>query len=149
MTAVFHFSQAPGHLIRRAQQIAVAEFTRCTTEHDVTPVQFAFMNAMLQTPGLDQVTLAQQVAFDAATSGSVIGRLETKGWVRRGTDLQDRRRKLLYVTPKGEQVLVRMHDAVAKAQSNILAPLAPEEQATFMRLLAALVAGHEQSGSGG
>ena len=29
----------------------------------------------------DQVTLAGRVAFDAATSGSVIGRLEARGWV--------------------------------------------------------------------
>jgi DNA-binding MarR family transcriptional regulator len=147
MTAVFNFGQAPGHLIRRAQQIAVAEFTRCAAEHDVTPVQFAFMNAMLDTPGLDQVTLANRVAFDAATSGSVIGRLEAKGWVQRLADVQDRRRKLLYVTPEGAKALQHMHKAVAQAQKNILAPLTAKDQATFMRLLAQLVAGHEQSGA--
>lgn len=127
----------------------MAEFTRCAAEHGVTPVQFAFMNAMLQTPGLDQVTLAQRVAFDAATSGSVIGRLEAKGWVQRRADVQDRRRKLLYVTPEGARALQGMHAAVAQAQDNILAPLPPGDQETFMRLLARLVAGHEQSGAGG
>ncbi len=147
MTAVFNFGQAPGHLIRRAQQIAVAEFTRSAAEHDVTPVQFAFMNAMLDTPGLDQVTLANRVAFDAATSGSVIGRLEAKGWVQRLADVQDRRRKLLYVTSEGAKALQQMHKAVAQAQKNILAPLTAKDQATFMRLLAQLVAGHEQSGA--
>ena len=86
MPKSFDFAQAPGHLIRRAQQIAVAEFTREAAAHDVTPVQFAFMNAMMDTPGVDQITLANQVAFDAATSGSVIGRLEAKGWVRREAD---------------------------------------------------------------
>ena len=144
-SAVFDFAQAPGHLIRRAQQIAVAEFVRATADHDVTPVQFAFMNAMMDTPGVDQITLANRIAFDAATSGSVIGRLEAKGWVRREADAHDRRRKLLYVTPEGAAALKRMNAAVQRAQEKILAPLAPEDQDTFMRLLAQLVAGHEAS----
>lgn len=140
----FDFAQAPGHLIRRAQQIAVAEFARATADLGVTPVQFAFMSAMLDTPGVDQITLAKQVAFDAATSGSVIGRLEAKGWVRREADTQDRRRKLLFVTPEGAAALAGMNAAVAQAQRNMLAPLAAKDQDVFMRLLAQLVAGHER-----
>ena len=146
MPSLFDFAQAPGHLIRRAQQIAVAEFTRVVAEHEVTPVQFAFMNAMLDTPGVDQVTLANRVAFDAATSGSVIGRLEAKGWVRREADALDRRRKLLFITPEGARAVQAMTGAVAFAQQNILSPLSAAEQKTFMRLLAKMVAGHEQSG---
>lgn len=147
MPRPFDFAQAPGHLIRRAQQIAVAEFVREAAQHDVTPVQFALMNALLDTPGVDQITLANRVAFDAATSGSVIGRLEAKGWVRREADAQDRRRKLLYITAEGTRALQGMNAAVARAQQNILAPLSAQDQASFMRLLAQLVAGHEQSGS--
>ena len=143
MPSSFDLAQAPGHLIRRAQQIAVAEFTRAAADHDVTPVQFAFLKAMMDTPGADQITLANQVAFDAATSGSVIGRLEAKGWVRREADTQDRRRKRLFVTPEGAAALEGMNAAVAQAQINMLAPLAPQDRAEFMRLLAQLVAGHE------
>ena len=145
MPTLFDFAQAPGHLIRRAQQIAVAEFARETAEHEVTPVQFAFMNAMMETPGVDQITLANRVAFDAATSGSVIGRLEAKGWVRREADPLDRRRKLLFITPEGARAVQAMTSAVALAQENILAPLSAQEQKTFLRLLAKMVAGHEQA----
>lgn len=148
MPTPFDFAQAPGHLIRRAQQIAVAEFTRETAEHEVTPVQFAFMNAMMETPGVDQITLANRVAFDAATSGSVIGRLEAKGWVRREADPLDRRRKLLFITPEGARAVQAMTSAVALAQENILAPLSAQEQKTFLRLLAKMVAGHEQATEG-
>jgi DNA-binding MarR family transcriptional regulator len=145
MSKRLDIAQAPGHLIRRAQQIAVAEFARATAEHDVTPVQFAFLSAVLDTPGEDQVTLAKRVAFDAATSGSVIGRLEAKGWVRREADAQDRRRKLLYATAEGVAALQGMNAAVAQAQQNILAPLSHADQAGFMRLLAKLVEGHESA----
>jgi DNA-binding MarR family transcriptional regulator len=83
------------------------------------------------------------VAFDAATFGSVIGRLESKGWVRREADLQDRRRKLLWVTPEGEAAARQMRRAVAKAQVRILEPLAPQEREQLVSLLDKLVAAHE------
>jgi DNA-binding MarR family transcriptional regulator len=112
---------------------------------DVTPVQFAILNALLDTPGVDQITLAKHVAFDPATSGSVIGRLESKGWVVRRADEVDRRRKLLVLTPAGLDALAGMQSAVAAVQSTILMPLTAPEQAQFMHLLSRLVAGHEAS----
>jgi DNA-binding MarR family transcriptional regulator len=143
MAKSFDFQHAPGHLIRRAHQLAVAIFMEETGAFDVTPVQFAILNALIEDPGEDQVTLAGKVAFDAATFGSVIGRLEAKGWVRREAAATDRRRKLLWVTPQGEDAALQMKRAVAKAQSRILAPLEAPERQQLMSLLGKLVAGHE------
>jgi DNA-binding MarR family transcriptional regulator len=146
MPKSFDFQQAPGHLIRRAHQVAVAVFMEETGEHDVTPVQFAILNALIDDPGEDQVTLAGKVAFDAATFGSVIGRLEAKGWVRREADAVDRRRKLLWVTAAGEEAAAAMKRAVARAQKRILGPLDAREKDQLMRLLAKLVQGHQAGG---
>ena len=66
MAKSFDFQHAPGHLIRRAHQLAVAIFMEETAEFDVTPVQFAILNALIDVPGEDQVTLSGHVAFDAA-----------------------------------------------------------------------------------
>ncbi len=143
MARSFDFEHAPGHLVRRAHQTAVAIFMEETSEFEVTPVQFAILNALIDDPGEDQVTLAGRVAFDAATSGSVIGRLEAKGWVRREADPADKRRKLLWVTPEGEAVALRMKRAVARSQTRILAPLDAAERAQLVQLLGKLVAGHE------
>ena len=63
MVKSFNFSDAPGHLIRRAQQLAVAIFMEETAGFDVTPVQFAILNALIDDPGEDQTTLSQRVAF--------------------------------------------------------------------------------------
>ena len=145
MAKSFDFEHAPGHLVRRAHQLAVAVFMEETGDFDVTPVQFAILNALIDDPGEDQVTLAGRVAFDAATSGSVISRLESKGWVRREADPADRRRKLLWVTPEGEQVALRMKRAVARAQARIVAPLDAPERAQLVQLLGKLVAGHESA----
>jgi DNA-binding MarR family transcriptional regulator len=143
MVKSFDFQHAPGHLIRRAHQVAVAIFMEETADYDVTPVQFAILNALIDDPGEDQVTLAGQVAFDAATFGSVIGRLESKGWVRREADAVDRRRKLLWVTPEGEAAAAAMKRAVTRAQGRILGPLDAHERRQLVGLLGKLVAGHE------
>jgi DNA-binding MarR family transcriptional regulator len=143
MAKSFDFQHAPGHLVRRAHQIAVAVFMEETQGFGITPVQFAILNALMDDPGEDQVTLSARVAFDAATSGSVIGRLEAKGWVRREPDPMDKRRKLLWVTPEGEKAALAMKRAATRAQSRIVGPLAPAEREQLVVLLGKLVAGHE------
>lgn len=139
MSESYDFVQAPGHLIRRAQQMAVSVFAEHLAAFDVTPVQFAILNALMDTPGTDQVSLAARVALDAATSGSVIGRLEAKGWVRRQPSPQDRRRKLLWLTAKGKKAVLAMAPRVTQVQALILQPLPAQEQQQFMDLLAKLV----------
>jgi DNA-binding MarR family transcriptional regulator len=139
MSQSFDFAHAPGHLIRRAQQIAVAVFAEHLAAFDVTPVQFAILNALMDAPGTDQVSLASRVAFDAATFGSVIGRLETKGWVRREASPHDRRRKLLWLTLEGEKAVLTMAPQVAQVQALILQPLQAQEQQQLLGLLAKLV----------
>ncbi|MBE2262391.1 MAG: winged helix-turn-helix transcriptional regulator [Burkholderiaceae bacterium] len=143
MASPFDFKHAPGHLIRRAHQLSVAIFMDEAAAFEVTPVQFSIINALMDTPGVDQVTLATRVAFDAATSGSVIGRLEARGWIRRQVDPADKRRKLLWVTQAGEKAAIQMKKAVTRVQKRILSPLDAAEQALFLELLDRLVAGHE------
>ena len=147
MVKSFNFGDAPGHLIRRAQQQAVAIFMQETAEYDATPVQFAILNALMDDPGEDQITLAKRVAFDPATLGSVVGRIEAKGWVTRKADPTDRRRKLLWITPLGETVALGMKLAVGKAQERILAPLEAHERVQMLGLLTKLVSGHEDLAS--
>ena len=145
MAKSFDFQHAPGHLIRRAHQLSVAIFMEETGGSDITPVQFAILNALIEDPGEDQVTLAGKVAFDAATFGSVIGRLETKGWVRREADELDRRRKRLWVTAEGARAAGAMNRAVAKAQNRILEPLNAAERRRLVTLLGKLVSHHENA----
>jgi DNA-binding MarR family transcriptional regulator len=143
MSDIFDYQHAPGYLIRRAHQVSVAMFAAGMVDFDLTPVQFAMLNALMDEPGEDQITLASKVAFDAATSGAVISRLEIKGLLRRDADPQDKRRKLLSLTSAGEQMVEAMKTAVEQVQKNILAPLAEAEAQELSRLLGKLIAGHE------
>jgi DNA-binding MarR family transcriptional regulator len=129
----------PGHLIRRAQQIAVAVFMDECGRFDVTPVQYAALTAIGVQPDIDATRLSQLIALDRSTTGSVLERLEAKALVQRNASPEDRRIKLLRLSDSGRALLREVEAAVERAQQRIVAPLQPDERKTFLRLLARLV----------
>lgn len=130
---------APGHLIRRCQQIAVAIFVDETRDFDLTPVQYAALFVVRAQPGVDQTRLVNLIALDRSTIGSVVERLEAKGFISRQAGTEDRRTKRLYPTASGLALIASVTDAVERAQHRILAPLSATERAQFMTMLARLV----------
>ena len=129
----------PGHLIRRAQQIAVAIFMEECRHLDLTPVQYAALVAARDLPGIDATRLSEVIAYDRSTLGGVIERLEEKGWLERRAAPADRRTKQLHLTAAGGRLLESAEPHVRRAQERILEPLAAEERQAFMRLIGALV----------
>lgn len=129
----------PGHYIRRLQQIAVGLFMEETQSFDITPVQFAALNAITAQPGIDQRTLASGIGFDTSTIGGVVDRLEAHGWVTRQVCPKDRRARLLHATVDGLQILERVSGAVMETQKRIVAPLPAAERKEFLRMLKLLV----------
>ena len=122
----------PGHLIRRAHQRSVAAFADALGR-DVTPVQYAVLRMLQERPGIDQVTLAREVALDNSTTADIAARLEAKGWIVR--ELLARRQRALRLTAAGEAMLQQMLPRVAPMYHRLLDGLAPEEQAQFLALL--------------
>ena len=124
--------EQPGHLIRRAQQISVAMFVEALGR-DVTPVQYAILRMLQDRPGIDQVTLAREVALDNSTTADIAARLETKGWIHR--EVLPRRQRALRLTAEGEAVLARLRPGLKQMNDDLLSRLDAPERAEFMRLL--------------
>lgn len=129
----------PGFHIRRLQQIAVAIFLQETEAHGITPVQYAALQTVNDTPGLDQRSLARAIGFDTSTIAGVVDRLEARGWVRRNASPTDRRVRLLTITEAGQALLAAVRPDMLRAQARMLEPLPPAERAEFMRMLQVLV----------
>jgi DNA-binding MarR family transcriptional regulator len=129
----------PGHLIRRAQQIAVALFIEECAAVELTPVQYAALIAIREHPGIDATRLSALIAFDRSTLGNVLERLEARQLVERYASEEDKRVKLLKLTQSGIALADRAEAAVLRAQKRILKPLKPADRAKFMALLAQLV----------
>ncbi|WP_424140291.1 MarR family winged helix-turn-helix transcriptional regulator [Roseomonas chloroacetimidivorans] len=131
--------EQPGHLIRRANQMAWALFREETAELDVTPVQFSMLVAISDVPSIDATRLSELICIDRATVGNIVARLEARGFLTREVDTLDRRIKRLHVTPRGEEVIAAVCAVRARIGERLLSPLTRPERATFMRLVAKLV----------
>lgn len=122
----------PGHLIRRAHQRSVAAFAE-ELGRDVTPVQYAVLRMLQERPGIDQVTLAREVALDNSTTADIAARLESKGWIVR--EVLPRRQRRLLLTEEGAAVLARLVPGIHRLQATLLTSLEPAERVEFLRLL--------------
>jgi DNA-binding MarR family transcriptional regulator len=127
--------EMPGHLIRRAHQVSGAVFAAQLAGFDLTSVQYAAMEAIAAQPGIDATRLSELIAFDKATLGGVLDRLEAKGLLARQPSHQDRRAKSVSLTDAGAALLRRVGPHVVAAQVEMMRPLSRAEQAQFIALL--------------
>ena len=124
----------PGHLIRRAQQIAVSLF-HTTMSNGVTPIQYCVLRVLQDHPGIDQVTLARLCALDTSTAADLAVRLEERGLVRRMMPMKSKRYRLLHLTPEGGALVRRLVPSAYVLSRRLLQELNKEEQRIFLRLL--------------
>ena len=130
--AALALDDQPGHLIRRAHQIAVSVF-HSTMGGDITPVQYAILKCLQAQPGIDQVTLAQEVALDTSSAALTAVRLETKGWIAR--QLAPKRQRSLFLTAQGSDMLRQIDSRMHAMQKTLLDDFSPHDQREFLRLL--------------
>lgn len=126
----------PGHVIRRLNQISTSVFNEGVRAagFDLTAVQFAALDVIAAVPGLDQARLAGAIAYDRATIGGVVDRLEAKGLVARRVSRTDRRARELRATEAGLDLLARIKPVVRDLQPRILGGLDEEERQLFLKL---------------
>ncbi|MEM8801069.1 MAG: MarR family winged helix-turn-helix transcriptional regulator [Pseudomonadota bacterium] len=127
----------PGHLIRRLNQISTSVFAERMEREglDCTPVQYAALATIAKRPDIDQASLAGLIAYDRATLGNVVERLDRKGLVARQVCPQDRRSRQLRLTSQGERMLDRLKPVVEDLQNDILSGLSESETDSLMALL--------------
>lgn len=128
----------PGHLIRRLHQISTAVFMRDVKAagYDLTPVQFAALDALKHHGGIDQAGLATAIAKDRATTGTVIDRLVRKKLISRTVSPSDKRARVLRLTADGEALLAALTPIVLRLQKDILPGLTKTEYDQFVSLAA-------------
>lgn len=124
----------PGHLIRRAHQIAVSMF-HTTIGYEVTPIQYAVLRILQDHPGIDQVTLARYCALDTSTAADLAVRLEERGLVKRMMPMKSRRFRVLHLTDEGVVLLKKLVPSVYMMNRRLVQPLNKDEQKIFLRLL--------------
>jgi DNA-binding MarR family transcriptional regulator len=134
----FEVATAPGHLIRRAQQLHASLWSERVADR-LTSMQFAALAHLAQEPGIDQRALGRVLSIDPSTLAGVCRRLEQRGLLQRERAPADIRRYVLRLTPAGRALLHHAIPSVQAVGEELLGPLSAEERGTFMTLVGRLV----------
>lgn len=135
--------QVPAHLARRFNQICIGIGDEMTRPFRLSPVEFAMIAAIDHDPGLDQRRLAGRLAIDTVTTSKLLDRLERMRLVRRSVNVEDRRARVLSLTPRGRKIRFKIGMGFKAAHERIMAPLSADEQTQFIKLLVRLVEANE------
>src|SRR6185369_1390541 len=80
-------------------------------------------------------SVAEHLSITAPSATSLVSALIKKGLVRRARDSRDARASRIYLTKKGEKLLVATQTEGRKVLAKVFAPLSPRELATLSRFL--------------
>jgi DNA-binding MarR family transcriptional regulator len=130
---VVRMSTAPGHLLRRAQQVHTEIWARVV--RDLTGPQYAVIVSVAGWDDVDQRRAGQLASLDKSTVADVVRRLAAKGWIERVRDDRDARRRVLTLSDRGRETLPTITRAAREVQSALLEPLEPAVRDTFVDLL--------------
>lgn len=86
-----------------------------------------------------QLQLAERLGIDRTTMVDLVDRLEASAWVQRRPDPDDRRARLVDLTPKGREALAAGIAASDHVERQFLAGLSDTDQRTLRRVLSSLI----------
>lgn len=98
-------SEQIGYLLRRAYQRHTAIFQAAIPDDKLTSVQFAVLTTVRDHPHSPLVLVAQRTAIDHATLRDIVLRLKRRGLLHVVADHQDRRQRLLSLSPEGTRLV--------------------------------------------
>jgi MarR family transcriptional regulator, organic hydroperoxide resistance regulator len=108
-------------------------------ELDLSPAQCHVLHLIEPGRPLPMGRLAETLSCDASNVTGLVDRLEDRGLVERRPSAQDRRVKVLQLTPAGSRVRASMLRRMS-GQSHPLARLSARQQRELVKMLEALVA---------
>jgi DNA-binding MarR family transcriptional regulator len=125
-----------GYVLRQVTQRHLAIFSEAIP--GVTPPQFAVLARLTELGPLSQNLLGRAVGMDGATVKGVVDRMERQGLVVTSADPDDKRRLTVTLTDAGATLFADSKLTALEISSKTLAPLDPEEQVVFLKMLGRL-----------
>jgi MarR family transcriptional regulator, temperature-dependent positive regulator of motility len=127
-----------GSLVRRAQQRHVAIWLS-EVSAEITSVQYAALEILQATPGVNQRQLGDELDVDRSTIADLVARMVRNGLIERTDDPDDKRSYVLYLTADGKKQLALLRPRVEEVERVLTAGLTARESRELRRLLSALL----------
>lgn len=130
-------THAFGRLVRVGLQRYGSAWTARAGTH--TPSAHALLRVVDARPDRPQREVGDGLAIDATSVAGLVSRLRRKGLLTVRTGPDDRRQRLLALTPQGRELLVRSEALRAEIEADHLRPLDAAATRDFLRLLVRVV----------
>lgn len=128
-----------GYLIRRAQQLHVATWSRLVST-ETSSVQYSVLAVLDRRGEASQRELCDEVDLDRSTIADLVTRMERRGLIQRERDPRDVRRKTVRLTSAGTAERAGLAARVEQVQDELTAALSPEQSAQLRSILTRMLA---------
>jgi DNA-binding MarR family transcriptional regulator len=132
--------RSPAHLLHRVGQCAEDIFHAHTKGIDLTPRQFAVLDAVQAAEGLSQTGLVERTGIDRSTLADIVRRLQRKGLLERRRSNSDKRAYEVKLTHEGRRILQKVQPLAKKVDDLIFASLPGKDGETFLSSLQSFIA---------
>jgi len=131
-------SKFTGSLVRRAQQRHVAIWLS-EVSAEITSVQYAALEILERTPGVNQRQLGDELDVDRSTIADLVARMVRNDLIERSDDPVDKRSYVLFLTAEGKKSLATLRPRVEEVERILTARLTQRDRMELRRLLLALL----------
>lgn len=128
-----------GYLLKHAQQRMAELNAAALARFDITGRELAVLLVLADHETASQQQAAERLRVDRTTMVALLDGLEAKGLVARRPQEGDRRRNVVSLTARGQEVLGEATAASDEAERALLAPLTKQQGQQLRALLVAIV----------
>ena len=131
------------HLLHRASQRADGLFARHIGDVELTPRQFAVLEAVAGQSGLSQTDIMAATGIDRSSTAELVRRLVSNGCLQRRRTRRDTRVYAVRITARGRDMLSLGASATRAAEDELLMPVAPAQRGGLLETLRRIVLAQE------
>lgn len=121
--------------INRIYRTSILDRHAALEKEGVSGYQVSYLLAVGRNDGMPQDALANTMYVNKSTVTRQLGQLEEKGFIRREPAPGDKRRLNLWLTDKGREAIVTIHESINSWTEELLGDFSEEEKDLFVRLL--------------
>jgi DNA-binding MarR family transcriptional regulator len=103
--------------------------------HDLTPQMMQGLQALAEHPDSTMRAFAENMFCDASNATGIIDRLEKRGLAERRPSSEDRRSKVVRLTPAGQRLYRRVEEMLISEAPPAIAKLSAADQRTLREII--------------
>jgi len=124
-----------GAMVLRLGRALIAAERPVLAAHGVSMWGYIVLSALADESMRTQAALARAIGADKTRIISVLDELQERALIEREPDPEDRRVRLLRLTPDGRHLYAAVHAGIRKAEELLLGDLTAADRRAFLRVL--------------